>query len=988
MTTSARPTAPDPRATERPAKKKSRRLDPRLWVSIVPNGLNRQKPNHYWEMVRTIRENWRHLPYAWRILRKGVCDGCALGVAGFKDWTIDGIHLCTTRLNLLQVNTMGALDEKRLADVEALRALDGAELRKLGRLPYPMLRRRGEPGFTRLTWDEAMALAADHVGKARPPTEDRLGFFLTARGITNETYYVAQKVARFLGTNSVDNAARICHAPSTGALRHALGVAATTCSYTDVIESDLTVLFGADVANAQPVFMKYLYMQKKRGGKVAVVNPFREPGLEHYWVPSNAESAIFGTKITDEFFPVNVGGDIAFLNGVLKVLIEEGGVDLDFVRDHTDGWDALTGELGTMRLDDLARWSGASVEDFRRFARMYAEAKSAVLVWSMGITQHVCGTDNVSAIINLGLARGNVGRPGAGLMPIRGHSGVQGGAEMGCYATVFPGGLPISGDSAQEMENLWHFPLRHDRGRSAAEMVEAAGRGELDVLWSIGGNFLDTLPDPTAVEQALARVPLRVHQDIVVSSQMLVDGEAVLLLPATTRYEQPGGGTETTTERRVAFSPEIKHPRVGEVRAEWQVLLHLARLVEPDRALELCSFDSAQAIREEIARVVPFYDGIQHLKKTGDAIQWGGERLCDDWIFPTPDGKAHFATVRPREIELAPGRFLLSTRRGKQFNSMVWKKRDPLTGGDRDALFMADSDARTLGVGDGDAVTVRSRSGEVPAHVKVANIRPGNVQMFFPEANPLIAAGQRDPVALVPDYNAIVEVVPVAAAELATNGLDARPTPAASGIVLAGGRSSRFGRDKLTAMIDGEPLLARAIRAVAEVCREVIVVGRAEAPGVPHLAVPHGVPDLAVPVRFVPDREPFAGPLAGLAVGADAATESLLLVVAGDMPSLRPDVLRLMLQQLTDQDGTYRYDVSQGVRLALDSRPEPLPLVIDRGAAISAAQDLGTTGNTSLRALGSVLTLVTIAEADWRALDPDGATLRDVDHVEDLSVIA
>ena len=253
-----------------------------------------------------------------------------------------------------------------------------------------------------------------------------------ARGLTNESYYVAQKVARFLGTNNIDNAARICHAPSTGVLKASLGVAATTCSYTDVIESDLIVLFGSDVANAQPVFMKYLYMARKRGADVAVVNPFREPGLERYWVPSNAESAIFGTKISNEFFPVHVGGDIAFLNGVLKVLIEDGGVDLDFVREHTQGWDALVAELDRQSLDDLSRFSGASVDDIRRFARLYAKAKSAVLVWSMGITQHVCGTDNVQAIVNLALARGNVGRPATGLMPIRGHSGVQGGAEIPC----------------------------------------------------------------------------------------------------------------------------------------------------------------------------------------------------------------------------------------------------------------------------------------------------------------------------------------------------------------------------------------------------------------------------------------------------------------------------------------------------------------------------------------------------------------------------
>src|SRR6266496_2528829 len=168
--------------------------------------------------------------------------------------------------------------------------------------------------------------------------------------------------------------------------------------------------------------------------------------------------------------------------------------------------------------------------------------------------------------------------------------------------------------------------------------------------------------------EALKRVLLRVHQDIVMSSQMLVDpGQEVILLPAATRYEQRGGGTETTTERRIIFSPEIGGPRIGEARTEWEIYLDLARRVDPDRA-HLVEFPNGRAIRKEVARVIPFYQGIERLRRTGDQVQWGGERLCDGWVFPTADGKAHFTTVRPPELDVPEGRFLLSTRRGKQFN--------------------------------------------------------------------------------------------------------------------------------------------------------------------------------------------------------------------------------------------------------------------------------------------------------------------------------
>lgn len=736
--------------------KSPRRTRRDLWVGFKPFGVGETRPNGYTAILRAVRENWRRLPYALRILRKGVCDGCALGVAGFHDWTLDGVHLCATRLSLLRLNTMRALDPGVLGDVDSLRARSGAELRDLGRLAHPMVRRRGEPGLRRVGWDEALDLLA---GAIRASAPDRIALYLTARGLTNETYYVAQKAMRFLGTNNIDNAARVCHSPSTVTLKRTIGVGATTCSYTDVIGSDLIVLLGANVANAQPVFMKYLYLARKRGAQVVVVNPLREPGLDRYWVPSNVESAMFGTRMADEFVPVHTGGDVAFLNGVLKVLIADGSVDETFVRDHTTGYEDLAEALDAQPFDELERLSGITRPAMERFARRYAAARSAVLVWSMGITQHEHGGDNVAAIVNLALARGNVGRPGAGLMPIRGHSGVQGGSEMGAYATTFPGGGPIDEASAAALGEHYRFPVPASPGLSAQEMLEAAERGDLDVLWSSGGNFREVFPDPTRVDAALARVPLRVHQDVIVSSQMLVDGETVLLLPAATRYEQRGGGTETTTERRIAFSPEIRGPRPGESRSEWEIFLDVARRADPTRA-HLVEFEDGNAIRAEIARVVPFYGGVEDLRKTGDAVQWGGERLCEGGVFPTADGRARFTPVAPADPHVANGRLRLSTRRGKQFNTMILADRDPLTGATRDGVFLGAADAERIGVRDGDAVVVRSDHGELPGRVHLTDLAPGNVQVMFPEGNVLLSLGPGEPASGVPDYNALVEVVP------------------------------------------------------------------------------------------------------------------------------------------------------------------------------------------------------------------------------------
>src|SRR5258706_8376909 len=335
--------------------------------AAVPFGLGQTKPKHFRDMAGVIWKNRDNLGYAWKVLSRGVCDGCALGVAGFHDWTIWGSNLCMTRLNLLRLNTMPALDARQLEDVSKLESLDNAQLRELGRLPWPMLRERNAPGFRRISWDEAYQRLA---AKIRAIDPKRLAFFLTSRGVTNEIYYMAQKAARFLGTNHVDNAARLCHAPSTSAMKHAVGVAATTCSYKDWYGSDLVIFFGANPANDQPVTTKYLHEAKKLGTKGVLVNPYREPGMERYWVPSTMGSAVFGTNIADYWFPVSTGGDIAFLYGVLKILIERDWLDQNFIAQHTEGFSDFTAQIANLRFEELETQSGLGRASMQEVAEL------------------------------------------------------------------------------------------------------------------------------------------------------------------------------------------------------------------------------------------------------------------------------------------------------------------------------------------------------------------------------------------------------------------------------------------------------------------------------------------------------------------------------------------------------------------------------------------------------------------------------------------
>ncbi|MGE5286184.1 MAG: FdhF/YdeP family oxidoreductase [Micromonosporaceae bacterium] len=743
-------------------------IDPANWAGLRPFGLGERKPNNYLEIWKAFRENRGRRRYAWDILRRGTCDGCSLGTKGMHDWTMSEVHLCNIRLRLLRLNTMPELDPGKLKDVSALAGLTGAQLRDMGRLPQPMRRKAGEAGFSPVSWDEALdeIAAAIRSSQAAHPAaagdgDDRIGIYLTSRGIPNENYFAAQKAARAVGCASIDNAARICHSPSTFGLKDALGVAATTCSYSDWIGSDLIVFIGSNPANNQPVSMKYLYHAKKAGTKIVSINAYREPGMDRYWVPSNVESAVFGTKITDRFFLVGVGGDIGFLNGTLKYMIENDLVDSSFIGTHTSGFDDTAKALQAQTWEQLEAVAGTSREEMAEFARMLGRANSAVLVWSMGITQHEGGEDAVRAIINLGLSKGFVGRENCGLMPIRGHSGVQGGAEMGAYATALPGGLAVTPDNAARFSELWGFDVPGRPGLTTAEMIDAAHEGKLDVLISSGGNFLEVLPDPHYCGEALAATPLRVHIDICLSTQMLTEpagaDSAVLLLPAQTRYEMTGGVTETSTERRVIFSPEIEGPRVAGAWPEWQIFTEIATRTRPEIADRL-RYAGTAAIRADIAASIPSYAGIEKLSEFGDSFQYGGPHLCAGWKFPTPDGKAHFSVVRPPAVERPAGQFTLATRRGKQFNSMVHETRDAMTGAVRDSVMMNPSDASEHGLADGDRVVLTSKAGVMRARVMHAPVTPGTLQVHWPEGEVLIDRRRRSPQARIPDYNTLVTI--------------------------------------------------------------------------------------------------------------------------------------------------------------------------------------------------------------------------------------
>ncbi|OZM56611.1 formate dehydrogenase [Lottiidibacillus patelloidae] len=746
----------------------SKMPSPKHWVSPIPFGLGKVKPKHIRDTMKVVWENKDNLNYAKNILTKGVCDGCALGVSGLQDQTLQGPHICTTRLNVLRLSTMPAMSEEIVhADIDELKKYSSKELRGLGRIPYPLIRRKGENKFSRISWDDAMDMIAEKMKKLHPK---QYGFYLTSRGITNESYYVAAKVSRFLGTNNIDNASRICHSPSKTALKRSVGIGASSANYQDWIGTDVLLFWGSVASNSSPVSTKYMLAAKKKGTKIIVVNPYREPAMDKYWVPSNAESALFGTKVADDFYQVNIGGDIAFMHGIMKHWFDmeekEHGtaINHEFVEQHVNNYEELKSKVKEQSWEEIVKSAGISKDRIIELAELLAKSKNAVYAWALGLTMHAFATDNISQVANLALLRGHLGRKHAGLMPFRGHSSVQGAGEMGADPFVLPGG-GWEEENVKRIEDLWGFELPNWQGDIVGVALENTvlpedNERKLKLYYMSGGNFLETMPNPEFIEKALSELDIRVHQDIIFNTSTLVDAkEAVIVLPAKTRYEQEGGGTSTSTERMVYFSPEIEGNKqeVEEARAEWKIYIDLAKRVKPETA-HLVQFDDGQAIRDEIAKANRDYDGIQNLKKQGDVFQWGGAWLCEGGVCPTPDGRGNLIPIDIPELNKPEGTFYITTRRGKQFNSMVYNETDSFNAAGRYDVLINEKDALEFNISNGEPIVVYNQHGTFQGKAHYADITKGNIGLHFPEGNFLIPKGIYDGPSGIPQYSVAVKV--------------------------------------------------------------------------------------------------------------------------------------------------------------------------------------------------------------------------------------
>jgi molybdopterin-dependent oxidoreductase alpha subunit len=538
----------------------------------------------------------------WRRMRsRNACKTCALGMGGMKGGMVNEAghfpEVCKKSLQAQVADMQGGLaaDYFEKHSLDELLKLTPKQAEDQGRITYPVIHREGDTHFRPINWDDALKFIA---GEMKATTPDRTAFYASGRS-SNEAGFLLQSFARVFGTNNVMNCSFYCHQASGVALKSVFGTGTATISLADLSDCDLVFLIGANPASNHPRLMTQLAELKERGGKIIVVNPLKELGLTVFRVPSKFKSMLFGTTIADLYVQPKAGGDVPFLIGVMKSLLDFEKVDRDFLLKNTEGFAAVLEQASVTEWPVLVEKSGVPKETMVATADMLAASKAAIFAWAMGLTHHVCGVDNVLAVANLALATGNVGKAGAGMLPIRGHSNVQGIGSVGVAPELQP-------KVKEVLEQLYQKALPESPGLDTFNMIEAAGRGEIDLLFALGGNLWGSNPDSDWASRSM-----RAAKNTVFLSTKLNPGhfhgrgQTTIILPVLARDEEPQPSTQESMFNYVRLSEGGKPNVSGLMRSEAQVICQLANLVLGDKPVDWTALTEAKKVRQLIAQAIP-----------------------------------------------------------------------------------------------------------------------------------------------------------------------------------------------------------------------------------------------------------------------------------------------------------------------------------------------------------------------------------------------
>ncbi len=634
--------------------------------------------------------------------------------------------------------------------VEELKEQSDHWLEDQGRLTQPMYLAPGAAHYVPIGWDEALSLTAERLRGLGNP--NRAVFYTSGRA-SNEAAFVYQLLARRFGTNNLPDCSNMCHESSGAALSETIGVGKGTVDLADLTDhAELIILVGQNPGTNHPRMLTALEQAKRRDARIVGVNPLPEAAFGRFRNPQTPRGLLGrGTELADRYVPVRVNGDLALFSALNRTLLERDDaspnavLDHEFIDQYCDGFEAAAAAWRALAWDDLESQSGLSRTAIEALADEAAAAKSIVVCWAMGLTQHRNAVATIREIVNFLLLRGNIGRPGAGPAPIRGHSNVQGDRTMGIWEK-----MPDSFLDALSEEFSFDPPRSH--GWDTVDSIRAMRDGKVDVFIALGGNFAVATPDTAVTEAALSRCQLTVHVATKLNRSHLCHGHEALILPCFGRTErdvQVSGEQFVTVEDTMSMVHASRgsiEPGSPELRSEVAIVTGLALALFGDDLGWRAMGDDYAVIRSHIERVVPgFHAYEERVAEPGGFVLPRGPH--DSRTFPTETGKARFTVNKLCPVEVPPGHLLLQTVRSHdQFNTTVYGLNDRYRGvsGGRRVVFVHADDLRAAGVADGELVDMVSVSADgerraVGFRAVAYPSAPGCAAAYFPEANVLVA---------------------------------------------------------------------------------------------------------------------------------------------------------------------------------------------------------------------------------------------------------
>ncbi|MEM1068488.1 MAG: FdhF/YdeP family oxidoreductase [Planctomycetota bacterium] len=718
----------------------------------IKSGGGLQAIAYTWKKGREAGGLWK----LYRAMRsKNACKTCALGMGGQQGGMVNERgsfpEVCKKSLQAMVADMQPAIDPHFWSEhsLDDLRKQSPRELENLGRLIQPLRYRLGTDHYEPISWSDAIEAI---VGKLKQTEPDQTFWYFSGRS-SNEAGFLLQLLARVYGTNNVNNCSYYCHQASGVGLQSSVGSGTATIVLDDLEKADCVFLIGGNPASNHPRLMTSLMHLRRRGGKVIVINPVKETGLIKFRVPSDPISLMLGTKIATHYVQPHIGGDLALLWGIAKSLQQSDALDHSFLQNHCRDADQWLAALDSISWEQIESKSGVTRTEIDSIANAYATSQSVVFSWTMGITHHAHGVQNVQAIANLAMARGMVGKPGSGLMPIRGHSNVQGIGSVG----VTPKLKQQIFDALQDKHQL---SLPTTRGRDTLECMEAAAKKELRVGFCLGGNLYGSNPDAKFAAKAMSSLEMNVMLSTTMNTGH-VNGLAAetIILPVLARDEEPEPTTQESMFNFVRMSDGGPR-RLPGPRSEVQVIADIAHQLMPDsEGIDWNEMSKASTIRNWIASVVPGYHAIAEIDQTGKEFQIDG-RTFHQPKFSTEDGRGvlHVHEL-PSLKAIAENQLRLMTVRSEgQFNTVVYEEHDLYRNQDRrDIILMHPKDLQRLGLQHDQRVTVCNEVGRLDGILARGfdSIRPGNALMYYPEANELVSR-HVDPQSRTPAFKGVI----------------------------------------------------------------------------------------------------------------------------------------------------------------------------------------------------------------------------------------